>query len=86
MTSNRAGVGARVAVLHADGRRTWRRAHTDGSYLSASDIRVHVGLGDSTQLSGVGVVWPAGGREMWVDIETNSRIEVVEGTGQPWND
>ena len=44
---NRAVTGARVGVMR-DGQPTlWRRARTDGSYLSASDGRVHVGLGVS---------------------------------------
>ena len=40
-------VGARVAVTRSDGRTIWRRARADGSYGSASDPRVLVGLGDS---------------------------------------
>src|SRR5207237_685386 len=40
-------VGARVAVTASDGRTLWRRAHTDGSYASARDPRVLVGLGDA---------------------------------------
>ena len=36
----------RASGPHDERRRTiWRRAHTDGSYLSASDPRVHFGLG-----------------------------------------
>ena len=82
--SNRDGAGARVALLRPNGDRLWRRAHTDGSYLSASDIRVHFGLGTDTQIRGIGVIWPAGGREIWTGIEADTRIELVEGRGQPW--
>ena len=84
--SNRDGAGARVALLRPNGDRLWRRAHTDGSYLSASDIRVHFGLGTDSQISGIGVIWPAGGREIWTGIEANTRIELVEGSGQPWSE
>ncbi|NNL99219.1 MAG: CRTAC1 family protein [Gammaproteobacteria bacterium] len=82
--SNRDGAGARVAALRPDGERIWRRAHTDGSYVSASDIRVHFGLGNDTQLSGIGVIWPTGRREIWTGIEADTRVELVEGSGQPW--
>ncbi|MDH3588168.1 MAG: CRTAC1 family protein [Gammaproteobacteria bacterium] len=84
--SNRNGAGARVALLRPNGDRIWRRAHTDGSYLSASDIRVHFGLGSNAQISGIGVIWPAGGREIWTGINANTRIELVEGGGQPWSE
>ena len=38
--------GARVEVLRPGAPALWRRSHTDGSYASASDPRVIVGLGD----------------------------------------
>src|SRR5262249_1729664 len=43
----RDALGARVAVTASNGRTMWRRAHSDGSYASASDPRVVVGLGDA---------------------------------------
>ena len=43
--ANRQGLGARVGLLRGDGSVVWRRARTDGSYLSGSDPRVHIGLG-----------------------------------------
>ena len=43
---NRFGFGAWVGVERAGRPTAWRRVRTDGSYLSASDGRVHVGLGD----------------------------------------
>ena len=42
-------LGARVAVSR-DGSTIWRRARSDGSYGSANDPRVLVGLGSSTAL------------------------------------
>jgi hypothetical protein len=43
---NRYGVGAKVAVISKNAEPRWGRIHTDGSYLAASDPRVHVGLGN----------------------------------------
>ena len=83
--SNRDGAGARVGLLRSNGQSTWRRAHTDGSYLSASDIRVHFGLGADSRIEGIVVVWPAGGREIWTGVEADTRIELVEGSGQRWS-
>src|SRR5207249_6963322 len=42
-------VGARIAVVRASGPTLWRRARADGSYASANDPRVLVGLGHSTE-------------------------------------
>ena len=43
----------------------WRRARADGSYASANDPRVLVGLGDSTEPPRIRVVWPTGETEEW---------------------
>ena len=55
-----AAVGSRVAVTASDGRTIWRRSHTDGSYESARDPRVLVGLGDAAGQVKVKVVRPDG--------------------------
>jgi hypothetical protein len=82
--SNRDGIGARVAILRDGKPLLWRRAHTDGSYLSANDPRVHFGLGKSATLDGVMVSWPAGNTETWREIRIDSRVTLTEGSGEPW--
>jgi hypothetical protein len=53
-------VGSRVTVTASDGRVLTRRSHTDGSYASARDPRVLVGLGDASGPVKVRVVKPDG--------------------------
>jgi enediyne biosynthesis protein E4 len=53
--------GARVGITLEDGRVLWRRARADGSYASANDPRVLVGLGRSIEVVRVHVVWPSAG-------------------------
>lgn len=77
--SNRDAVGARVALLQAGKPVLWRRAHTDGSYLSASDKRVQFGLGEFV-IDAVRVHWPAGGVEEWPITDVNRHIQLIEGT------
>ena len=80
--ANRDGIGARVTVLHAGGRLIWRRAHTDGSYLSANDIRVHFGLGKMERIDGIQVDWPGGDSEVWSAVAINSFVRLKQGTGR----
>lgn len=77
---NRDGIGARVAVLRNSQKPLWGRAHRDGSYLSASDIRVHFGLGQNPP-SRVLVVWPDGSKESWDRVQVDSLVTLREGTG-----
>ena len=75
-------LGARVGVFRDDGPTVWRRASTDGSYASANDPRVLVGLGDTTTVSRIRVVWPSGQVEDWTDIPIDRWLTLTEGTGQ----
>jgi enediyne biosynthesis protein E4 len=79
---NRQGIGARVGLLTRGGATVWRRAHTDGSYLSASDPRVHFGFPAAADVAGVVVEWPRGSREMWTDLRVNQVVTLKQGTGK----
>lgn len=81
---NRDGLGARVAVLRKGQSPLWRRAHTDGSYLSASDSRVHFGLGSTTEIEAVVVQWPSGEGEIWNKVQADQQINLHQHTGKPW--
>ena len=75
--------GALVGVVR-DGLPTiWRRARTDGSYLSAGDARVHVGLGDQPRVSRVVVQWPDNVRESYADVPPDRIVTLRRGEGRP---
>jgi hypothetical protein len=78
---NRQGLGARVGLLRKDGTTVWRWARTDGSYLSASDPRVHFGLGKQADFQAVFVEWPRGLREVWTDLGADRVAVLKQGTG-----
>jgi hypothetical protein len=82
-TSNADGTGSAVALLAKGRPLAWRRAHTDGSYLSASDGRVHFGLGELGKPDAILVEWSAGVREQFTLPEANTRVTLVEGEGSP---
>ena len=79
---NRQGLGARVGLRRADGTTVWRRAHTDGSYLSSSDPRVHFGLAAGHAFVRIAVEWPRGLREDWDIRRTNQVVTLKQGTGR----
>jgi hypothetical protein len=72
--ANRFGVGAWIGVERTGLPTLWRRARTDGSYLSASDGRVHVGLGTSPSIAAVVIQWPDGERERRTDVAAGTRV------------
>ena len=76
-------LGARVEVTLPDGSTLWRRARSDGSYASANDPRVLVGLGDATGQPTVRVHWPGGGVDAWSDVAIDRYTTLAEGTGSP---
>ena len=63
--TQRDAYGAQVRVDLDDGRTLVRRVGTDGSYGSANDPRILLGLGEQTRLQEVTVTWPGGAEETW---------------------
>jgi enediyne biosynthesis protein E4 len=80
---NRWGFGARVGVERKGQPTLWRRVGTDGSYLSASDPRVHFGLGavPAGRVDAVIVEWPDGQRERWAGVQVDRAITLKRGEG-----
>ena len=75
--SNRDGVGARVEVV-AGGRRqsAWRVG--GGSYQSAGDPRLHVGVGDAV-IESVKVYWPSGSVDAHPGLTAGRGYRLREG-------
>jgi len=78
---NRFGIGARIEVRQ-NGRRLMRRVHTDSSYLSANDVRVHFGLGEQARIDELIVYWPDGSTEAWDRIQADQIMTIRQGTGR----
>jgi hypothetical protein len=75
--SNRDGYGARV-VVEAGGKKRMGRCGTDGSYLSASDRRVHFGLGSAATADTVTVYWPSGKKDVLKAVAADKNVTVRE--------
>jgi len=78
--SNRDGLGALVKVTAGD-LNLVRLCQTDGSYMSASDKRVHIGLGPAKVVQSLAVQWPSGHVDKLTNIPSDQIVTVVEGKG-----
>ena len=70
--SNRDGFGARVRVNGQT-----RFATSAGSYLSASDKRLHFGLGPA-ETAKIEIAWPSGARQAMNDVHADQFLEIRE--------
>jgi hypothetical protein len=77
--SNRMGLGARVTATTPDGRQI-AEATTSGSIFSASDSRVHFGLGSATQAD-LEIRWPSGKVQTLRAVPARQIVVVDEDEG-----
>jgi len=70
--SNRDGAGARVRAG-----KQWNYVTSAGSYLSASDARVHFGLGTETDVT-VEILWPSGRKQELPHVAADQILTVKE--------
>ncbi len=81
-SGNRFAFGAWVGVERAGKPTLWRRVRTDGSYLSASNARLHLGLGKDAAVAGVTVQWSDGQRERFTVAGVDRVITLAKGIGK----
>jgi len=75
--SNRDAIGARVEARW-EGGRALRVVASGGSYLSSSDPRVHVGIGEATRAD-LDVTWPDGRRQALRGLAADRLYALREG-------
>ena len=76
--SNHDAVGASVAVT-AGGKTQVAARLGGGSYLSASDPRLHFGLGSARAADRVEVTWPSGNRDCYQGLTADAAYRLTEG-------
>ena len=78
--SNRDGIGARITVK-AGNRLLVDEVRSGSSYVSSSDMRVHLGLGAASKLDSVEIRWPSGLTERFDNFAIDKINPVKEGSG-----
>lgn len=83
--SNRAAIGARIAVTvenAAGGTRTIHRTVGSSGSFGGSPFEQHIGLGASARIRDLEIWWPASNtRQHFSDLATNQVVEISEGAG-----
>ena len=75
--SNRDAIGAEITLTTGSGRQ-YATVSTSSSYLSASDQRVHFGLGTDNAISKLEIRWPSGIRQMLTNIAADQVLQIDE--------
>ncbi|MGD0631289.1 MAG: CRTAC1 family protein, partial [Terracidiphilus sp.] len=90
--SNRTGIGARIKVVAQTGTPLLNEkpgspliqideVRSCNGYYSASDLRIHFGLGAAKKADSVEIRWPSGVVDIWKDLDVN-RLYVLEEGGR----
>ena len=78
--SNRDGIGASLKVT-SEGFVQVEQAKGGMSYMSASDPRIHFGLGKRATIASLEITWPSGQIDRLTNVPINQIITVKEGAG-----
>ena len=76
--SNRDGIGAKVAVTLASGRKLYNHCTTSVGYASSSEPLVRFGLGKETVAKLIEIHWPSGRVQQLHDIKADQVVKVRE--------
>jgi hypothetical protein len=78
--SNRDGIGASLKLI-SQGFVHVEQAKGGMSYMSASDPRIHFGLGKRTKIESLEIIWPSGQVDRLTNPAIDQIIAVKEGVG-----
>ena len=76
--SNRDGIGSQIRITDESGAEQYGVVTTASSYLSASDRRVHFGLGASRRVKLIEIRWPAGAVQRIDNVEADRTLTLRE--------
>jgi hypothetical protein len=78
--SNRDGIGATLTIT-SEGFVHVEQAKGGMSYMSASDPRIHFGIGKRTKIDSLEITWPSGQKDRLQNVSVDQIITVKEGAG-----
>lgn len=78
--SNMSGIGTRIVVKAGD-LSLFKAVRSGASYLSQSDLRVHFGLGQNSEVDTLEIHWQSGLTERFSNLKSNQILRIKEGHG-----
>lgn len=78
--SNASGIGTRI-VVKAGELSLFKAVRSGASYLSQSDLRVHFGLGENSEVNALEIHWQSGLTERFSNLKSDQILRVKEGHG-----
>lgn len=76
--SNRDGIGAKIKISTSSGAAQFNHVTTSVGYASASDVRVHFGLGKEKTVKEIEIRWPSGALQRLKEIAADRLLTVTE--------
>jgi hypothetical protein len=76
--SNRDGIGTKITVATASGRRLYNHVTTSVGFMSSSDKRVHFGLGADGTAASIEIRWPSGKVQTLEGVKADQILRVDE--------
>jgi hypothetical protein len=77
------GLGARIQITTADGKRQSNHATTSTGYAASSDPRVHFGLGTAAVVREIEIIWPSRIRQILRNVQADRILTVTEQASAP---
>ena len=78
VASNRDGIGTRIKLTSQSGRVQYNHVTTSVGYASASDRRVHFGLGADAMAREIELRWPSGKKQVLTNVKADQILKVKE--------
>ena len=78
--SNASGIGTKIVVTAGE-LSLFKEVRSGASYLSQSDLRVHFGLGENTEVDTLEIHWQSGLTEQFSNLKSNQILRIKEGQG-----
>jgi hypothetical protein len=76
--SNRDAIGAKLKLTLDSGQNLYEHVTTANGIYSASDKRVHFGLGKETRASSLEIAWPSGKVQRVENIKADRLLSITE--------
>jgi hypothetical protein len=76
--SNRNGIGAKIKLTLPSGQNLYEHVTTANGIYSASDKRVHFGMGKENKASSFEITWPSGAKQILQDVPADQILTIKE--------